>query len=412
MPSTSRILAEETQSERQEPETEETVPLDFHDVKGEPEVERKLVINLHDTTTSRPLVSPESETKPLLFAKAKTGIANKDNVEAPRKINLHDKTKSVPLVSPDTETASMIFGSRAPQRNAELRDDDKVREDLQDRTAEDKQDENRKTVNKNPDVSSNRATNQKEQSKIKQEPVTSKNPPSSVKRDAHMSKADRDVKQETPLGSKAASRSTAPATGSTDKRKLLPIPGWKGGRSSRTLAKKDSFEDDDGFGYQASVKSATVKQMQAIPMTNSKANASPGPSGDLEDSPLQAKRSTRPGKHGAIPAHMATEMKRSRTTGSPARGGDNDLSSRIRGRDSRPDVIHFDPVHEDSRTTPLGDRNRNVQRGSEAGPGKSIDVKKSDREGESGRIAGRRAEERGFDSDSAVGQVAHFLGFA
>ncbi|KAJ9103328.1 hypothetical protein QFC20_004805 [Naganishia adeliensis] len=185
-----------------------------------------------------------------------------------------------------------------------------------------------------------------------------------------------------------------PATGSTDKRKLLPIPGWKGGRSSRALAKRLSFEDDDGLGFQASAQPSAVKRMREVPMSSSKTG------GDHDDSPLQAKKSTRSAKHGAIPAHMATEMARSRTTGSPARGVTSRSPRKVSGK---ADVIHSDPVQEQSKMTPLEDRDRNLRRGPEASAGKNAAVKMSGRHGESGRMAGGRAEEKGLDSGSAVG---------
>lgn len=390
-----RILAKETQSDDEDQETQETIPLDFDDVKDEPLGADERSTVPRNATTSRPLGIPKSEKKPLCAAKARTDDARKDVNGTTRMINLHDKTNFVPLVSPDTETASMNFAPIVPQKERADELQGRVMSNRRDRAAEDKQGKSVGTA------TSTRNSDRNEQVKIKREPSSSKNPPTSVKREAHAAKTERDVKYETPLSSRVGSRSTTPATGSTDKRKLLPIPGWKGGRSSRALAKRDSFEDDDGLGFQASALPSTVKRMREVPMSSSKTG------GDHDDSPLQAKKYTRPAKHGAIPAHMANEMARSRTTDSPALGVTNRSHSKGGGK---ADVIHSDPVQEQSRMTPLGDRDRNLRRGSEASAGKNADVKMSGPHGESGRMAGGRAEEKGgraeekgLDSHSAVG---------
>lgn len=386
-----RILAKETQSEDEDQETQETIPLDFDDVKDVSMDANQPSTKPRNAPTMRPLGTPKSEKKPFRIAKAGADDARRDVNAAPRTINLHDKTNFVPLVSPDTETASINFVPSEPQKETADQLRRRVMSDGGDRAAEDKQGKSVATASRKVEPSSTRLSDRNEQIKIKREPSPSRNHPTSVTREALPYKAERDVKFETPLGSRVGSRSSTPATGSADRRKLLPIPGWKGGRSSRALVKKDSFEDDDGLGYQAPLQASTVKRMKETPMSISK------PDGGHEDSPLQAKKYTRPAKHGAIPAHIATEMTRGRTTSSPAEGSTN-RSSRSMG--GKPDAIHSDPVQEHSRTRPLADRDRNIPRRLDLS--KNADVKVSRQRDESRRMASSRTEEKGFDGDSAV----------
>lgn len=383
MSTTSRVLANETQSDDEDQGTQETIPLDFDDVADEPMQAIQSSTRPSHISTSKPPVIPKSEKKPSRSTETTTHNANRDMNPTPRKINLHDKTNFVPLVSPDTETAPMavepdiasgVTADRHPGRAAIAAKGD---------AATDKQSGRAEKVILTTETPI-RKSDRNEQPKIKREPSPAKNQPTSVKREAESVKAEKGIKYETPLNSRVSSRSTTPATGSVDKRKLLPIPGWKGGRSSRALAKKDSFEDDDGPGYQSSLRTSTVKQMRDMSTSTLK-------TGGHEDSPLQAKKYTRPAKHGAIPAHMATEMTRSRTTGSVGR----DSPDRSTRAASINEMIHSDQVQHRSGMTPLADRDRNVRRESPASSSKDIDVK-------SRSMAGVKVEEKGVDKDGAA----------
>lgn len=380
---TSRVLAKETQSDDEDQETQETIPLDFDDVADQPMQAIQPSTRSSHISISKPPVISKSETKPLRFTQTTTHNANRDLNPTPRKINLHDKRKVVPLVSPDTETAPMAVDTDiAPETTADGQSG-RATTIAKGDVVKDKQSDRAEKVTLTTETPI-RKSNRNEQPKIKREPSPAKNQPTSVKREAESVKAEQGVKYETPFSSRVGSRSTTPATGSVDKRKLLPIPGWKGGRSSRALAKRDSFEDDDGPGYQSSLRTSTVKQMRDISTSTLR-------TGGHEESPLQAKKYTRPAKHGAIPAHMATEMIRSRTTGSPARDSP-DRSTRAAGIKN---TIHSDPVQHRSEMTPFANRDRNVRRGSDASSSKDIDVK-------SRRMAGVKVEEKGVDKDGAA----------
>lgn len=104
---------------------------------------------------------------------------------------------------------------------------DRVMSDGRNRAAEDKQGKSVGTATRQAEPFSIRNSDRNEQTKIKREPSPRKNPPTSVKREAHAVKTERDIKYETPLSNRVGSRSTTPATGSTDKRKLLPIPDFE-----------------------------------------------------------------------------------------------------------------------------------------------------------------------------------------
>ncbi|KAJ9110555.1 hypothetical protein QFC20_002884 [Naganishia adeliensis] len=116
-----RILAKETQSDEEDQETQETIPLDLDDVKDEPMGADQRWTVPRPATTSRPLGMPKFEKKPLLAAKARTDDARKDVNRTTRMINLHDKTDFVPLFSPDTDTASMKLRQSCFERRAVLR---------------------------------------------------------------------------------------------------------------------------------------------------------------------------------------------------------------------------------------------------------------------------------------------------
>lgn len=300
-------------------------------------------------------------------------------------INLHDKTKSKPLVSPESETAPEVHRRRvAEYLGAEVKDVARPIVKQEEGTIAG----NAKTTGK---ASNTPPTDRNLRSRTKNDESTKMDPPASVKRETSVSRPERPVKQETPIRSEAASRGTTPATGSVDKRKLLPIPGWKGGRSSRVLTRRDSFEDDDGFGYRAPVEGSSTKKMRSTPGQGKTRDESPAVA-----TPVPGQKTTRLGKNAAIPAHMTTEMTRSRTTGSVAQG---DRGSPLHGQGGT-SGIRSDPVYE-REMTPLADKNRNVRRGSEV-PGDALKRERA-REGTVSRHG--KEPESGRESKDQVGQV-------
>lgn len=380
---TGRVLARETQSDDEHRETQETIPLDFDDVKDEAMDTSQFPTRHDHIIASRPLVIPRIENRPSRTAKGTTDNANRKINEAPRMVNLHDKTNFVPLVSPDSETTPTVVRPHIAEGMAA---DGQVGEVALAVKGDGVKDEQNEGAKKELDSGSTtkRNSDKTSQLEIKREPSQAKTQIVSVTLAAKPVKAEGDIKHETPLGSRVGSRSTTPAPGSVDKRKLLPIPGWKGGRSSRALARRDSFEDDDG-SVQPSVRTSTGKH---APTSTLK------PRDRHEDSPLQTKRYTRPTKHVAIPAHMATEMTRSRTTDAH---GSSDQSPRTVG--VKRDVVHSDPVQEQSRLTPLVNRDRNVRRTPGPTLSKDVDAMKRAPYGASRRMSGTKAEEKGLDGD-------------
>lgn len=322
----SRVLAVSSQPESMNQETEETVPLDFGCQKNFDDAQdhQDFVINLHDKTKSRPLVSPESETAPEVHQR---------RVAQTRDVQPIDQVKSVIKVEEGTAPRPTDKTSTPPSTNRHARGE------------------------------------------VKKERITTGDPPASVKREVPISQPDRTNKQETPMRTDAASRATTPATRSDDKRKLLPIPGWKGGRSSRALTRRDSFEDDDGLAYRAH---PTVKQETS---THAKT------AGPRAETPVPVQKSTRAAGKGAaaIPAHMMTEGSR---------------AAPLRGRAVEAGV-RSDPVGE-REGTPFADRDRNMSRG--AGPvgGKAPR--------EAGKVSRRGKEpERGGERGVPVAQVLRDL---
>lgn len=403
---TTRILAQESQSVSQNQETEETVPLGFDDEDAEskevhrPQLDRKPIINLHDKTTSRPLVSPETETAPLIVAKASTDRRDHGRKAHERKLvpNLHDKTTSRPLVSPETETAGYFNESRGKAETAAQRskiDGQKAHPE--------KPDDNQSNAAKTGKTSQVDSRTPKSdgalRSSQKRDPSSIKTEARPVKHETPVAALRRSVKQETPLRNGDLSRSSTPGTGTKD-RPLLPIPGWKGGKkSARTFVRKDSFEDD-GFGEQTSNQGNTlIRKREQLTQANTPARGveSAGPSN-------RSKTTAPKAKHSAIPGYMSTEMKRSRTTGdaSSTRGSINIRSS------PAPETVdvkmHSDPVYERSATTPLRDRNRNVGLGSSrASPALSVEGKKHERKVSASKLREGDELERGTMNDAGQG---------
>ncbi|KAJ9120845.1 hypothetical protein QFC22_002779 [Naganishia vaughanmartiniae] len=359
---TSRILAQESQSASQDKETEETVPLDFGDetepTEGShrPQPIRRPVINLHDKTISRPLVSPETETEPLIIAKASPDkhIPAKKAFARGFAPNLHDQTTSRLLVSPETETEGYFNRlpgkSETPAEEGDVNDQKPRPEEL------DHMQSDAAKLGKGSAADSKRPNSDRTlRSSQKTGPSPIKTEPRSVKHETPVATLKRRVKQETPLRSEGPSRSATPGT-STKDRPLLPIPGWKGGnKSARAFVRKDSFEDDD-FGEQASNRGNTLSRKREL----STQSNTPVRRMDSADPSDRSRTTAQKAKHSAIPGYMSTEMKRSRTTGdtTPARGSTNVRSSPA---PERVDVkMHLDPVHERSATTPFRDRDWNV----------------------------------------------------
>jgi hypothetical protein len=345
-PKSSRILAESSQPDSPGQETEETVPLDFnrHEEPKHPTGDQQFAIIRHHKTTPKLLVSPDSETAPEIQRKRLAQYLGAETLDAPADIVKREEESAEAIVATKRKT------SVTPSTNRALRH------------------------------------------QTKHEVPTKMNPPPSIKREVTISKTEQRLKQETPVRSDASSKNTTPATSSVDKRKLLPIPGWKGGRSSRALTRKDSFEDDDPLGRQVPVQGSSAKKERSTPIstrTHAESRA-------LADTPVPAQKSTRMGKNPAIPAYMTTEMSRSRTTGSTAHV---DRSSPLNGR-ATTSKIHSDPVRE-REMTPLADRNKNVRRGSE------VPVEVLKREDASGtKVLGRGKEpETGGKSRDQTGYV-------
>ncbi|KAJ9105321.1 hypothetical protein QFC21_001689 [Naganishia friedmannii] len=407
---TSRILAQESQSASQNQETEETVPLQFEDetepteALERPQLNRKPIINLHDKTTSRPLVSPETETRPLIVAKTSLNKHNPGKKAPGRELapNLHDKTTSRPLVSPETETAGYFDrlpgSSKTEAQGHKEADQEEARpEKLGNAQANDTKMGNAST-NDSKRPKSDRALRSSQKTvpspiKIEAQPVKHETPVAALK---------HRVKKETPLRSEGASRGATPVT-STKERQLLPIPGWKGGKkTARALVRKDSFGDDD-FGGQASNRAITVTR-KCEPQTQTRTPARGIESAAPSD---RSKTTGQKAKHSAIPGYLSTEMKRSRTTGdaTPTRGPANVRSSPA---PENIDVkIHSDPVYERSATTPLRDRNRNVGLGSfRASPALSIEEKKHERKvSTTSKLRGGNVSER--DTVKGADQGGH-----
>lgn len=301
----SKVLAVSSQPESTNHETEETIPLDFQgqEFLNDAQENQDFVINLHDKTRSRPLVSPDSETAPEVHRR---------QVAQARDVQPVDQVKPVVKVEEGTAPELTDETSKTPFKNRHVRGE------------------------------------------VKKERTITADPPASVKREPSVHKPNRNTKSETPIRTDAPSRVTTPATRSVDKRKLLPIPGWKGGRSSRALTRRDSFEDDDGPAY----RSPAVKQETPVHAKTA---------GSRAETAVPVYKSTRAaGKGIAIPAHLTTAA--------------------LHGR-AVEDEIGLDPVG-GREGTPFADRDRNGGRvvgavGREAGK-VSRRGKESERGGESG----------------------------
>lgn len=346
-PKSSRILAESSQPDSLGQETEATVPLDIGRLEDPRNAkdDNGFASNLPGKTAPRLLVSPDSETAPEIQRKRLAQYLGVETKDAP-----------APIIKREGEAAVVIVPRKGKP-------------------------------------SATASTDRTLRHLTKDEESTTKNSPASVKREASISKKEQRVKQETPVRSETSSRNTTAAAGSVDKRKLLPIPGWKGGKSSRAFTRKDSFEDDDPLGRQAPVQGSSVKKERATPI-QPKTTSTHLESRATADTPVPAHKSSRMGKNPAIPAYMTTEMTRSRTTGSASH---NDRSSPLNGRPST-SKIHSDPVRE-REMTPLADRNKNVRRGSEV----PVDaLKREDASGAKATRRGKEPETGGKSKDQAV----------
>ncbi|KAJ9095751.1 hypothetical protein QFC19_007464 [Naganishia cerealis] len=370
-----RVLAEETQSASQNQETEETVPLDFEDVKAEsedtlhrpePKPKRKPIVNLHDKTTSRPLVSPETETVPLLHGKANPDGNYPESKPLYRDyvLNLHDKTTLNPLVSPETESALFFQGPRVKLETADrdqLIEGSKARQNSLEYIQSNATKRGRQSANESERPKSNRTL----RSRTTNDWVPSKTERSLVKHETPVAAIKRNVKQETPLRSEGPSRSATLATGT---KPLLPIRGWKGGKkSARAFVRRDSFEDDDGFGDHASIQGSTVTRTREAPMhVDNAAGGHP--------------------RKSAIPGYMSTEITRNRTS-IPENATPGRSTTGVRSSPAPESVnvkkVDSNRAYERSATTGLRDRNRNVGPGMaswRATPALSVDGKKEERQ--------------------------------
>ncbi|GHJ84195.1 hypothetical protein NliqN6_0597 [Naganishia liquefaciens] len=329
----SRVLAVSSQSESMGQQTA-IVPLNIdrqNSLRDEQE-HQNFAINLHDKTRSRPLVTPDSESEPEIHRRSAVlalGDESKDQAE--------------PIVKVEEGISSSITNQ----------------------------------------VSKTILADQNFRGGVHERKTIANDPPASVKREVPVPKSDGTIKEETPMRNDTASRVTTPATRFIDKRKLLPIPGWKGGRSSRALTRRDSFEDDDGFSHRTPlVKQETIRSTPIHSQTAATRRAI--------EKPVPAHKPARAVKHVGIPAHMTTEMTRSRTEGKTA-----ERAPSLRGCGSG-DGIRSDPVGA-PEGTPLAVRNRNVRKGSEARASEGTGGGKASRHG--------KQPEQGWESRNPLAAV-------